>query len=83
VDPRSRTYTEGASGPIPEEEVRVEGRPLEPNETAELRTGDTASGQPQSGEEAETGTVAETQEEERLRRRAEERARRRRQTEDN
>jgi uncharacterized alkaline shock family protein YloU len=83
VDPRSRTYTEGASGPIPEEEVRVEGRPLEPDETAELRTGDTASGQPQSGEEAETGTVAETREEERLRRRAEERARRRRQTEDN
>jgi len=83
VEPRSRTYTEGASGPVPEEEVRVEGRPLDEDETAELRSRDTASGQRQSGEETDTGAGAETQEEERLRRRAEERARRRRQTEDN
>jgi hypothetical protein len=81
VDPRSRTYTEGASGPVPEEEVHLEGRPLEPDETAELRPDDTASRQRQSGEEPGAGT--ETREEERLRRRAEERARRRRQTEDN
>ncbi len=80
VDPRSRTYTEGSSGNIPEEDVRVEGRPLEPDETAELRTGDTASGQQRSGEETEAR--AETQEEERLRKRAEERARRRRRTEE-
>jgi uncharacterized alkaline shock family protein YloU len=63
VDPRSRTYTEGASGPVPEEEVRVEGRPLESDETAELRPDDTASGQRRSGEEAnasETGAGAET-----------------------
>jgi uncharacterized alkaline shock family protein YloU len=80
VDPRSRTYTEGSSGPVPEEDVRVEGRPLEPDETAELRTGDTASGQRGSGEGTEPS--AETEEEERLRRRAEERARRRRRTEE-
>ncbi|HZF57391.1 MAG TPA: hypothetical protein VEZ19_02820, partial [Rubrobacter sp.] len=97
VEPRSRTYTEGASGPVPEEEVRVEGRPLESDETAELRPDDTASGQRRSGEEAnasETGAGAETsaesetgesetEAEARRRRRAEERARRRRQTEDN
>lgn len=77
VDPRSRTYTEGESGPVPEEEVRVEGRPLESDETAELRPEDTTSEQRRSGEEAETP------EEERLRERAEERARRRRRTEDN
>ncbi len=80
VDPRSRTYTEGTSGPVPEEDVRVEGRPLEPDETAELRPGDTASGQRGSG--GETEERAETEEEERLRRRAEERARRRRRTEE-
>ena len=80
VDPRSRTYTEGSSGPVPEEDVRVEGRPLEPDETAEQRPGDTASGQRRSG--GETEERAETQEEERLRRRAEERARRRRRTEE-
>jgi len=77
VNPRSRAYTEGSSGPVPKEEVRVEGRPLEPNETAELRTGGTASDQRRSGEQTET------EEEERLRKRAEERARRRRRTEDN
>jgi uncharacterized alkaline shock family protein YloU len=40
VSPRSRTYTEGTSGPVPEEEVRVEGRPLQEDETAELRPED-------------------------------------------
>ncbi len=86
VDPRSRTHTEGASGPVPEEEVRVEDRPLEGDETAELRPGDTASGQsseqPRTDEEMETGAEtetgeAETEAEARRRRRAEERARRR------
>ena len=88
VEPRSRTYTEGASGPVPEEEVRVEGHPLDEDETAELRSRDTASGQRQAGEETETSAESETGESEteaeaRRRRRAEERARRRRQTEDN
>src|SRR5918997_2370206 len=40
VSPRSRTHTEGASGPVPEEEVRVEGEPLQGDETAELRPED-------------------------------------------
>jgi uncharacterized alkaline shock family protein YloU len=40
VEPSSRTYTEGSSGPVPEEEVRAEGTPLEENETRRLRTGD-------------------------------------------
>ncbi len=83
VNPRSRTYTEGSSGPVPEEEVRVEGRPLEPDETAELHPGYTASERQQSGEETETRASTETPEEERLRKRAAERARRRRRTEDN
>lgn len=40
VEPRSRTYTQGSSGPVPEEEVRVEERPLEEDETARLRIED-------------------------------------------
>src|SRR5918997_3528868 len=40
VEPRSRTYTEGASGPVPDEEVRAEGTPLEEDETRRLRVGD-------------------------------------------
>src|ERR687889_1790135 len=57
VEPISRTHTEGASGPVPEEEVRVEGRPLEGDETAELRPGDTGI------EEQRTSAVSETPEE--------------------
>ncbi len=62
VEPRSRTYTEGSSGPVPEEEVRAEGTPVEEDETRRLRVGDEeASGGEPSGEEAattrgETGT---------------------------
>ena len=37
VEPTSRTHIEAESGPIPEEEVSVEGRPLEKDETAEVR----------------------------------------------
>src|SRR5919206_259960 len=37
VEPTSRTHTEAESGPVPEEEVSVEGRPLEVDETAEVR----------------------------------------------
>lgn len=40
VEPRSRTYTEGASGPVPEEEVRAEGTPVEEDETRRLRVGE-------------------------------------------
>jgi uncharacterized alkaline shock family protein YloU len=93
VEPTSRTHTEGASGPVPEEEVRVEGRPLERNETAELPLDDTQSEEQQTGEtsataeeptraEPETSESTETPAEARRRRRAEERARRRRRTED-
>src|SRR5215210_3014542 len=94
VEPTSRTHTEGASGPVPEEEVRVEGRPLEGNETAELRLEDTRSDEQVTGEasetseepetrpETETSEPTETAAEARRRRRAEERARRRRRTED-
>jgi uncharacterized alkaline shock family protein YloU len=53
VEPTSRApHTEGSSGPVPEEEVRVEDRPLEEGETAELRT-----------EEQQTDEVPETSEE--------------------
>ncbi len=88
VEQRSRTYTEGASGSVPEEEVRVEGRPLEGDETAELRPGGTETAEPATGETSETEaeTQADTSEQEdaeaRRRRRAEERARRRRQDEE-
>lgn len=37
VSPSERTHIEGQSGPVPEEDVRVEGKPLEEDETAELR----------------------------------------------
>jgi uncharacterized alkaline shock family protein YloU len=53
VGPRSRTHTEGASGPGPEEEVRVEGEPLQEDETAELRPED-VSERRRTPEEGET-----------------------------
>ena len=56
VEPTSRTHTEGSSGPVPEEEVSVEGRPLEEDETAEVRVGE----QP-TDEASETVTQAESQ----------------------
>ena len=40
VSPRGQRHTEGASGPVPEEEVRVEGEPLQGDETAELEPED-------------------------------------------
>ena len=49
VSPRSRTHTEGGSGPVPEEEVRVEGEPLQGDETAELKPED-VSRTPEEGE---------------------------------
>ena len=53
VSARSRTRVEGASGPLAEEEVRVEGRPLERDETVELRAEDVAETRP-TPEEDET-----------------------------
>ncbi len=40
VEPRSRTYVEGSSGALPEEEVRAEGTPVDGDETRRLRVGD-------------------------------------------
>jgi uncharacterized alkaline shock family protein YloU len=37
VTPRERTHTESRSGPVPEEEVRVQGGPLAEDQTVELR----------------------------------------------
>ena len=51
---RSRTRVEGPSGPLSEEEVRVEGRPLERDETVELRPEDVAETRP-TPDEDETG----------------------------
>src|SRR5215204_5042649 len=59
VEPRSRTYTESTSGPVPEEEVRVEGRPLEGDETAELRPGDPEIEVRPTSVESETRVVPE------------------------
>jgi hypothetical protein len=50
VSPRSRTHAEGASGPLSEEEVRVEGGPLQEDETAELRPEDVSETRPPSEE---------------------------------
>ena len=73
VEPRSRTYTEGASGPVPEEEVRVEGRPLDEGETAELRAGDDTASQEGQMSEEEQRTASRREERERRRRQREER----------
>jgi uncharacterized alkaline shock family protein YloU len=53
VRPRSRTHVEGASGPVPEEEVRVEDEPLQGDETAELEPEDVSETRrrPEEGEE--------------------------------
>ena len=40
VEPRSRTYVEGSSGALPEEEVRAEGKPVDEDETRRLGVGD-------------------------------------------
>ena len=53
VEPRSRSYTEGQSGPVPEEEVRAEGTPVEEDETRRLRIGDE---EPSGAESSETET---------------------------
>jgi uncharacterized alkaline shock family protein YloU len=55
VSPRSRTRTEGASGPVPEEDVRVEGGPLREDETAELGPDDVSDRTP--GEDETTRRI--------------------------
>jgi uncharacterized alkaline shock family protein YloU len=50
VSPRNRTRAEGAGGPPSEQEVRVEGGPLQEDETAELRPEDVSETRPPSEE---------------------------------
>ena len=57
VSPRNRTRTEGASGPVPKEEVRVEGRPLQEDETAELGPEDVSETSPPSGDDETTRRI--------------------------
>ena len=58
VEPRSRTYVEGTSGGVPEEEVRAEGAPVDEGETRRLRVGDEEPSdtgtEPSRGEGSET-----------------------------
>ena len=61
VEPRSRTYTEGSSGPLSEEDVRVEGTPVEEDETRRLRVRDEErSGAEPSGAETRDEDTAAT-----------------------
>ncbi len=63
VEPRSRTYVEGSSGALPEEEVRAEGTPVDEDETRRLRAGDedpsSTSTEPTRGE-GTSASVSET-----------------------
>lgn len=61
VEPTSRTHTEAVSGPVPEEEVSVEGRPLAEDEVAEVRPGDTSSEERPTDDVAESETRAESE----------------------
>jgi hypothetical protein len=62
VEPRSRTYVEGSSGALPEEEVRAEGTPVGEDETRRLRVGDEEPSdtrtEPTRGEGTETSASA-------------------------
>ena len=57
VSPRSRTRTESESGPVPDEEVRVEGRPLPGDETAELEPEDVSGTRRPSGDDETTRRI--------------------------
>ena len=59
VEPSSRTYTEGSSGPVPDEEVRAEGTPVEEDETRRLRPGDesASTSEPAATSEDESSTT--------------------------
>ena len=54
VSPHSRTHVEGTSGPLAEEEVRVEGEPLAEDQTAELGSEDVSETRQTPEEEQET-----------------------------
>ena len=58
VEPRSRTYVEGTSGTVPEEEVRAEGTPVEEDEIRRLRVSDEEPSD--TGTESTRGEGAET-----------------------
>ena len=70
VEPTSRSHAEGSSGPVPEEEVRAEGTPVEEDETRRLRPGDedpstsgsTSEPTATSGDEGATSTETESTE---------------------
>lgn len=63
VEPRSRTRIEGESGPVPDEEVRTEGTPVDENQTRRLRIEDgeardvtpSGSGEAESSEAESSG----------------------------
>ncbi len=61
VEPTSRTLTEGSSGPVPEEEVRVEDRPLEEDEVAEVRIEEPTTDEAPEASEETQATRAETE----------------------
>jgi len=89
VEPRSRTFTEGSSGPVPEEEVRAEGTPVEENETRTLQVGEerTSTEEPTAtsaseGEAAETDGSTQEIDRERVSEAEERRSRRRRRREE-
>ena len=63
VESDSRTRTESAGEPVPEEEARVEDRPPEVDETAELRTEDTETEEQPASVESETSAASETRSE--------------------
>lgn len=69
VSPSSRTHEESQSGPVPDEEVRAEGRPVDENETAVLRTGDEETRAEDETREFERGPLADEEEPERGERR--------------
>ena len=56
VEPRSRTYVEGTSGAVPEEEVRAEGTPVDEDETRRLRVGDEEPSDAGTGSTSGEGT---------------------------
>ena len=60
VESESRTRTESTGEPVPEEEARVEDRPPEVDETAELRTDDTETEEQPASMESESRAASET-----------------------
>jgi uncharacterized alkaline shock family protein YloU len=58
VEPGSRTVTESSSGEVPEEEVRVEGSPVDEDETRRLRVGDEEPSDAQTGAARDEGAEA-------------------------